>query len=299
MPLPPARSGGARRVPGERPWPRSRAVLALAALAVAGAPLRGHDLWLVPSSFAPEPGAKVSVRILVGDGPGEGRPLAPRPGWIERFVVAGPGGEAPVAAVPGRDPAGYAGLGEPGVYALGLESGDTLHTLSAERFARFLAEEGLEEAVAGRIGGGPGARAGSPAPAGFVRELFSRSVKCLLRVPGAPEGGAGSALGLELELVPLSDPFDRGAPELALRVLRRGEPAAGVLVEAVRLSGGAPASRAVSDREGAVRLRLSGVEAAGDEGAGGWLVTAVALEPAPPGADADWRSLWSSLTFER
>ena len=294
-------------MPGGRPWPRTRAVLALAALVAAAAPLRGHDLWLVPSSFAPEPGAKVSVRILVGDGPGEGRPLAPRPGWIERFVVAGPGGEAPVAAVPERDPAGYAGLGERGVYALGLESGDTLHTLSAERFARFLAEEGLEAAAAGRAGGGSGAGGGSSAPSGFVRELFSRSVKSLLRVPGAPEGsgrppapagGAGSALGLELELVPLSDPFDRGAPELALRVLLRGVPAAGVLVEAVRLSGGAPASWAVSDREGAVRLRLSGAEAA-DEGAGGWLVTAVALEPAPPGADADWRSLWSSLTFER
>jgi len=31
----------------------------------------------------------------------------------------------------------------------------------------------------------------------------------------------------------------------------------------------------------------------------GWLATAVALEAAPPGSGADWRSLWSSLTFER
>ena len=292
-------------MPGERPWPRSRAVLALAALVAAAAPLRGHDLWLVPSSFAPEPGAKVSVRILVGDGPGEGRPLAPRPGWIERFVVAGPGGEAPVATVAGSDPAGYAGLGGPGVYSVGLESGDTLHTLSAERFARFLAEEGLEEAAA----------ALSAAEAGPVRELFSRSVKSLLRVGGgaASAGGVaapepGTTLGLELELVPVSDPFDPGSPELALRVLRRGEPAAGVLVEAVRLTGagtgGAVASSAVSDRRGRVRLPLTGAGAGSggdgtDRASGGWLVTAVALERAPPGSGADWRSLWASLTFER
>lgn len=244
-----------------------------------GAPLRGHDLWLVPSSFQPAPGARISVRILVGHGPGDGQPLAPRPGWIERFVVAGPGGEAAIAAVAGADPAGYAEVGGPGVYAVGLQSGDTLHTLAAERFARFVAEEGLEQAAGGGFGPGP------------VRELFSRSVKSLVRV--GEGSGPGGRLGLELELVLLSDPSDRGSPELALRVLLRGEPAAGILVEAASLAGGPPVARAVSDRRGTVRLALPAAERRG------WLATAVALEAAPPGSGADWRSLWSSLTFER
>lgn len=285
-----------RRLAAARPWRWVRAAPALAApagwlagalvgaLVGVGAPLRGHDLWLVPSSFQPAPGARISVRILVGHGPGDGQPLAPRPGWIERFVVAGPDGEAAIAAVAGADPAGYAEIGGPGVYAVGLQSGDTLHSLAAERFARFVAEEGLEEAAGGEFGPRTG-----PGP---VRELFSRSVKSLVRVGAG--SGPGGRLGLDLELVPLSDPSDRDSPELALRVLLRGEAAAGILVEAASLAGGAPVARAVSDRQGTVRLALP---AASEPRA--WLATAVALEAAPSGSGAEWRSLWSSLTFER
>lgn len=306
----PASSPWRPRFAGRRPRLRPGVALALSGLAALGAaspPLQAHDLWLVPSSFYPEPGSEVSVRILVGHGPGDGEPLTPRPEWIERFVLAEPAGATPVTALPGADPPSRAAVGEPGLYAFGLESGDTLHTLSPERFERYLAEEGLAE-MAGAVrqaGRGPAAaprEADSP-----VRELFARSVKCLLRVGGGPAGGAdapepggaigpavGPVLGQELELVPLADPFAPAAGELPLRVLLRGEPAAGVLVEAASLAGGEPPSRAVSDSGGVVRLALPAVR-----GPAGWLVSAVVLEAAPAGADAHWRSVWSSLTFER
>ena len=32
---------------------------------------------------------------------------------------------------------------------------------------------------------------------------------------------------------------------------------------------------------------------------GVWLIKSVQLIPAPAGSDADWESLWASLTFER
>lgn len=280
--------------------PRWRGVVAAVAgllaavLSPAASPVEAHDLWLVPSSFHPEPGSEVSVRIVVGHGPEDGEPLTPRPEWIERFVLGGPGGVTPVTALPGADPPGRAEVGEAGLYAVGLESGDTLHTLEPERFERYLAEEGLAEmARAAREAG----RAPPPADRS-VRELFARSVKCLLRVGGAPPGAAGREvgplLGQELELVPLADPFTPEAGELPLRVLLRGEPAAGLLVEAASLAGGEPPSRAVSDSGGVVRLALPEIEGPAD-----WLVSAVVLEAAPAGAGAEWRSLWSSLTFER
>ncbi|HEX6200214.1 MAG TPA: DUF4198 domain-containing protein, partial [Thermoanaerobaculia bacterium] len=164
---------------------------ALLAAAVAH-PARAHELWLEPSSFHPEPGAEIAVRILVGHGPGDGEPLTPRPEWIERFVLAGPSGTAPVAAPPGSDPPGRAAVGEAGLWAVGLESGDTLHTLSPERFERYLVEEGLEGAAAAAREAG---RVPAPAPAEAdapVRELFARSVKCLLRVGGLASEGSGS-----------------------------------------------------------------------------------------------------------
>lgn len=271
--------------------------LLAAVLSTASAPVEAHDLWLVPSSFHPEPGSKVSVRILVGHGPGDGHPLTLRPGWIGRFVLAGPGGETPITAFPGADPPGYAVVGGPGLYAVGLESGDTLHTLSPERFEGYLAEEGLVERAkglreAGRV---------PPAPDGPVRELFARSVKTLVRVGGAspeprstPDRSVGPILAQPLELVPLADPFAPEARELPLRVLLRGEPAAGVLVEAASLAGGGPPTRAVTGPGGVARLGLPGVA-----GPTPWLVSAVVLEAAPSGSGADWRSLWSSLTFER
>lgn len=262
-------------------------------------PLGAHDLWLVPSSFHPAPGATVSVSILVGHGAGEGEPLIPRPEWIERFVLAGPAGTVPVTALPGADPPGRVAVGGPGLYAVGLESGDTLHTLAPERFERYLAEEGLEGMAraareAGRAPAAAPREADSP-----VRELFARSVKCLLRVGGGPPGGAdgpevGPILGQELELVPLADPFAPEAGELPLRVLLRGEPAGGVLMEAASLAGGEPPSRAVSGSGGVVRLALPEID-----GPTGWLVSAVVLGAAPAGSDAHWRSVWSVLTFER
>ncbi|HSL82522.1 MAG TPA: DUF4198 domain-containing protein [Thermoanaerobaculia bacterium] len=277
------------------PTRRGAAVVAAALLAAAlSSPVRAHDLWLEPSSFHPAPGAEVAVRILVGHGPADGEPLTPRPEWIERFVLAGPSGATPVAALPGADPPGRARVGEAGLWAFGLESGDTLHTLSPERFAGYLAEEGLEEAAAAAREAG----LAPPAAAGPVRELFARSVKALLRVGGAPPAAPGTAagpvLGQELELLPLADPFAPEAGELPLRVLLRGEPAPGVLVEAAPLAGGEAPSRSVSDAGGVARIPLPAIEAPA-----GWLVSAVVLEPAPAGSDAHWRSVWSSLTFER
>lgn len=273
------------------PFPQ-RASALLASLALAGVtPAGAHDLWLVPSEFRPEPGATLSVQIVVGHGPADGQPLVRDPEWIERFLVRGPAGEGPVSGVAGVAPAGYLVAAEPGLYAVGLESRETRHTLSAERFRRFLAEEGLE----GR------ARDREAASGGFVHEEFSRSVKSLLRA-GSTGSGAGfdRPLGLELELVPLSDPFDPAARDLVLAVLHHGEPASGVLVDLRPLQpGAAEAIRAgaVSGTDGRVRLPMPALSGRGSADA--WLAAAVVLEPAPVGSGADWRSVWTSLTFDR
>lgn len=272
--------------------------LLVAAVSVIGSPAWGHDLWLVPSSFHPAPGAQVSVGILVGHGPEDAMPLTPRPEWIERFVLAGPAGETPVTALPGADPPGWVAVGEGGLYAIGLESAGTLHTLTPEHFARYLAEEGLEERARQAVRSGQ-APTSSDGP---VRELFARSVKSLVRVgevplpdrSSAPGPPFGPLLGQPLELVPLADPSAPEATELPLRVLLRGEPAKGVLVEMQPLSGGVPRSTGVTGSDGVARLALPAAASPT-----GWLVSAVVLEPAPPDSEADWRSLWSSLTFER
>ncbi len=264
------------------------ALVALAAVALAR-PARAHELWLHPSDFRPAPGARLAVRVLVArsDGPGAD-PVAPRPGWIERFVLAGPGGTAPVRSVPGVDPAGFARLGPAGVYAVGLVTGGTPNTLSAERFERYLDHEGLSAVIRARRERG---EEGAPG-----RELFTRSVKSLV-VAGAAPGHAGydRVLGLPFELVARSDPF-AAAGALYLEVLVGGRPAADVQVAARPESAGDDAEvTAVSGPDGRVRLPL----AAPETGPEIWVVSAVRMEAAPPGSGADWHSTWTSLTFER
>lgn len=273
------------------PFPR-RASALLGVLALAGVtPAGAHDLWLVPSAFRSEPGATLSVQIVVGHGPDDGQPLARDPEWIERFVVRGPAGEEPVSGVAGVAPAGYFAVPETGLYAVGLESRETRHTLSAESFRRFLDEEGLEAGTRGReVGSG-----------GFVREEFSRSVKSLVRAGASGSGpDYDRPLGLELELVPLSDPFDPAAREVLLAVLHDGEPKPGVLVDLRPLRPDATAAvraSAVSGVDGRVRLPMPVPSGPGSVDA--WLAAAVVLEPAPAGGGVDRRSVWTSLTFDR
>jgi hypothetical protein len=67
-------------------------------------------------------------------------------------------------------------------------------------------------------------------------------------------------------------------------------------VELRSLAPGLPVSRAVSDADGRLRLDLPVPRKAR---ADAWLAAAVVLEPPAPGSDAEWRSVWTSLTFER
>jgi uncharacterized GH25 family protein len=107
--------------------------------------------------------------------------------------------------------------------------------------------------------------------------------------PDAP--GADVALGLPLEIVADSNPYQMSAGGmLTLRLLFHGEPLQGALVEARRKGRGETALSARTDAEGRARLVL--------EEAGVWLIAAVHMTESSKGLDADYESWWASLTFE-
>ena len=72
-----------------------------------------------------------------------------------------------------------------------------------------------------------------------------------------------------------------------MRLLLDGAPLEGALVDVRRLDDRVLETKATTDAEGRIRLRL---------GPGSWVATSVHLDPTRP-ATADWESLWSSLTF--
>ncbi len=248
----------------------------LACALLAAAPAFAHEFWLEPSSFRAAEGERLSVRILVGDGfPGE--PCARNPALLREFVVVGEGGAVPVPGDAGRDPAGELRIGADRPRLVGYRSCHSRVVLDAARFERYLRDVGLETIIDKRAARGESKRAG--------REAYARCAKAIL---GGPGGGIERALGHPLELVPVGDPSAGPEVEFVLRL--DGAPAAGLLVRAFGKDRKGDPSPARTDRSGRVRFTLPR--------AGVWMLSVVAMREAPPSLDADWESLWASVTWE-
>lgn len=261
---------------------RFRTVVLTASLLLAAPALRAHDFWIQPSTFTPEPGERVAVRLRVGDDFPGGR--VPRMGrFLERLAIVGPSPEEQVVGVEGVDPAGYVLAGEPGLHVLVYDSRPDALTLSGKGFEKHLAEQGLE-----RVSELRRERGETEAEA---RELFSRCAKALVAVGARSGEGYDRRVGLPLELVPEKNPFLLPPGEdLPLLLLYRGKPVAGVRVQARNPRRPEESVSGRTDANGRVRLRLAS--------GGVWLVKAVYMAPAPEESGADWESFWASLTFE-
>lgn len=262
--------------------------LALTLLACAAAltgEARAHDFWIQPSSFHPEPNARVSIDLRVGE-EFHGEPVARNPDRIERFFVRVDGAEStPIAGVDGKAPAGYWSPAAPGFAWIGYRSRTSSLELAADKFESYLAEEGLERIIELRR-----IRAERKVPG---RERYSRCAKSLIQV------GAGDAtsrvhetkLGFPLELLPEQNPYTlRPGDPFSVRLVYQDKPLEGALVGCMSESDPAAEVRVRTDADGRAKFTL-----AKD---GVWLVRVVHMVRAPAGEPSDWESLWASLTFE-
>ncbi len=255
-----------------------RVLPAILLAGLATAPLEAHDFWIEPSTFRPEVPSQLHVALRVGqDFRGDAVPRDDR--RIVRFVAAGPAGETSIPGLPGTDPAGFARIEHPGLYVVGYRSSRSPIELEAEKFEKYLADEGLEHVSKERARRGESGKPG--------KEVYSRCAKALVVAGGGPTAGFDRTLGFTLELVPERVPR---VGDLPVDLLFEGKPLAGALVLAMNQADPAQKLSARTDRQGRVVLRLTQ--------AGVWLVKAVHMIPAPPDIGADWESLWASLIFE-
>lgn len=252
-------------------------------VALAAVPARSHDLWLEPSTFSAKVNEAVHVSLRVGEH-FKGEPVPRDPARIERFVIIGPEGERPVVGKEGDDPAGMTRASQAGVHAVGYVTRPVHLELEAEKFESYLKEKGFERIIEER------ARLGESKKAG--REDYSRSIKSLIRVGDAGVEGFDRALGLPLELVPVQNPFAvKAGDKIAFRLLLNGKPLSGALVDTTSKRGEstAPPQSARTDERGEVTFTAGGP--------GTWLLCAVHMERLTT-ETAEWRSTWTSLTFE-
>lgn len=251
------------------------AVAAHASLAYA------HDFWIEPSTFRPAVGQLVSTSLRVGQ-EFVGDPI-PRSGeLIDTFTVREGGKEKEVAGFENHDPAGYVRVEQPGLSIIGYRSKPSPLELDAAKFEEFLKNEGLERISA--------IRAQRHETAKPDHERFYRFAKSVLNASGNGGGARfDQPFGYRFEIIPETNPC--AATPLRVRLMFEGKPLAGALVTALHRDDAGARLRVRSDKDGRVTLNLpkNGV----------WLIKSVQLVPAPAGTNADWESLWASLTFER
>jgi len=256
--------------------------LVVAAIALSRAPLFAHDLWIEPTTFSPEPGQIVGVRLRVGQDL-LGDPLPRDPALVNQFVVEDAAGRKPVYGRDGADPAGFLRVAMPGLLVIGYHSNPSAIELAAEKFNQYVKEEGLDAVAA--------LRARRNEIGASAHELFSRCAKSLV-LSGSPSEAQGDRLlGFTLELVAERNPYAlRAGEDLPVRLTYEQRPLAGALVVAMNRLHPSEKLAARTDNAGRVRFQL--------RPGGMWLVKAVHMVPAPAGANAQWASFWASLTFE-
>ncbi len=241
----------------------------------------GHDFWIEPSKYRSGHGKRITLHLKVGM-QFEGEPVERDAKLTRKFVVAGPEGESPVPGEDGAEPAGWFQAGAPGVYVVGYRSNRKFIEIDPKHFHEYLEEEGMGEIIERRRRLG---EAGKPG-----REWYSRCAKLLVEVDGGGEGYS-RRLGFILELIPEKNPYAlEPGDELPVRLLFRGKPLAGALIEAETKGRPEAKQQARTDAEGRAVLRLPA--------AGPWLLAVVHMERTPEGSKADWESWWATLVFE-
>ncbi len=257
-------------------------VLVSAAIALSRAPVFAHDMWIAPTTFSPEPGQIVGVRLRVGQDL-LGDPLPRDPALINQFVVEDAAGRKPVYGRDGADPAGLLRVATPGLHVIGYRGNPSAVDLPADKFNQYLKEEGLDAIAA--------LRSRRNETGATAHEFFSRCAKSLVLSGSASEAQGDRPLGFTLELVAERNPYAlRASEDLPVRLIYENRPLAGALVVAMNRLNPSEKLTARSDNAGRVRFRLAP--------GGMWLIKAVHMIPAPAGANAGWVSFWASLTFE-
>jgi uncharacterized GH25 family protein len=249
--------------------------LVFAATAVA------HDFWIAPTRFRPGLNTLVGLHLQVGHLP-KGEPFPRSEAKIEKFIVVDPSGA--VKDVPGKEaaaPAGIIRVTEGGLYVVGYRSRPSAITLEADKFEAYLKEEGLDRIVEERAKRGESSLPG--------RELFSRSAKTIIDAGEGTGAGFDRVLGFKMEVIAEANPYTLGAgDEFPVRLVFDGAPLEGAEVHAACVEAPDAVVKSRTDKEGRVRVRLSRD--------GHWLLNSVHMVRVDA-KDADWESVWASLTF--
>lgn len=249
-------------------------------LAFSAAPLAAHETWILPRKA--EVGAGEVARFDLSSGekfPAPESAIAP-----DRIARSGLRVRGKTLRFRGLETEKNTLLltraaETPGIAVAWVELKPKSIDLAANEVAEYLAEIGYPEL----------ARDLAAKPPSRWRELYRKHAKTFVRIgAGEADGSWRDPVGMDLEIVPESDPTAlRAGASLSVRVLGGGKPLEGFPLAAVSAAGpGRTLAR--TDADGRARFAL--------DRAGPWLLAGTKLaRSARP--DADWESGFTTLTL--
>jgi uncharacterized GH25 family protein len=244
-----------------------------------------HDYWLAPESFFPPAEKAVTVRLFVGDGfkSEAERPFQKKPTVKFQLLSAKETIDLAAAGDEDKTPVARITPSMPGNYLIALERAPQHIKLKADKFNRYLEEEGLDAILAQRRKAGDDKKEG--------RERYSRCIKCLLQAGDTHDDTCKRVLGQRLEIVPRQNPYElKAGDSLTVRVLFEGKPLAGARVFAHHRAGDKVTTQTTKTaKDGTATFKL--------DKAGAWLVRLVHMRPCTDDDEADWESFWAACTF--
>jgi uncharacterized GH25 family protein len=245
--------------------------------------LLGHNFWLIAGKRLTSQEGKLRVEAHVGHHFPAGE-SAISPERIADFRLISSCGETPIFHYRVE---GTALIAE--IVILGADAqmaALTLHprsiTLEAEKFAKYVEEEGAAEALA------PDFQLGVTQAA--QHEIYSKYAKAILT--NDDDDIYCHVVGQKMEIALERNPAKLLAGDyLPVRVLFNGEPIAGVLVSSGcdSLSEGGYASHTRTNNDGRAKIELPV--------SGYWFIRSHYIRRHPDPQVAQWESFWPSITF--
>ena len=262
--------------------------LVISAMLLCAVPAVAHDMWVEPQSYTVSAGQAAAISLRVGHADDEDAWRAP---WerVHSFrsydpsnvvqdqqaaLVVGPADGVPNAIV---------ALKSVGTHIVALESYHSTSKLEAVKFNDYAKTEGLDNVIALR------AQTGKSDTPGI--ELYSRRAKALVQVGATPSDNVLKPIGQTLEIVPLRNPYANDkATAVPVRLLFQGKPLAGAQIRLLPLSSKIVAPRVLrTDSEGRATFDVPR--------RGRWLIMAVHARPMVGNPNADFDTIFASLTF--
>ncbi|MEL7483575.1 MAG: DUF4198 domain-containing protein [Planctomycetota bacterium] len=255
--------------------------LALVSL-LAAQPVLAHEFWLMPMAFRVDAPSLLRVQTLNGER-FRGSVLPRHEEHIRRFEVLDPTGTTLDVLGRSGHPVSMTRVAIPGMHRVVYESVENPLTLEAKEFEKYLFEERLSDIIDTR------AELGETDSPG--REVYVRCAKSLV-VVGATDSDE-----------PIDTP-SRLPLEIVLQGTRKAEVKNALTAVVLFDETPAPWHRvvAISSERPDARHELytdaDGMITFVPEIGGAWLLTTITMKRLEDRGDADWKSWWSSVTFE-